>query len=415
MELAVTAVNTSAVLCVLFGLFILSRDYSSGLYRVFFILSVLISFLALVSGRIFISVERADIIFWDRLYALTAFIFAAVNLHFFLLLTGKKLKALHLVLLYMPAALLSILEFTSYPLVKDFIRINNRWKYVYSGTYYIYMLYSVSYAVTDMALVCRWGRKSRYKKHRLQAGTIVYGAIGVWLACIITDYVLPHFAFYKSPPLGAAGRIIYAFIIWFSFIKYRFLDTTLSKMLGEVLANVRETILVLDHDFNIKIHNTRFNGLLGLDARSRAGANLFDYASWNAGLVCDFAGIMNGVPGSCSGRLEFKTEAGIVTADCDFYGVIDKFGDTEFVLMRLNENRDVNNFREAFGLSQRQMEVIDLALSGFTNTEISDKLNISKKTTEVHFVNIYNKLGINNKIELYNLAVQYNLVIKKPL
>jgi DNA-binding NarL/FixJ family response regulator len=45
--------------------------------------------------------------------------------------------------------------------------------------------------------------------------------------------------------------------------------------------------------------------------------------------------------------------------------------------------------------------------SGLSNIEISEKLNISENTVESHFTSIYNKLTVNNKIELFNIAKKY--------
>ncbi len=55
------------------------------------------------------------------------------------------------------------------------------------------------------------------------------------------------------------------------------------------------------------------------------------------------------------------------------------------------------------------MEVVCLTLSGLTNIEISERLGITKRTVETHQNNIYNKLGVNNKIELLRVASDFNL------
>jgi len=48
-------------------------------------------------------------------------------------------------------------------------------------------------------------------------------------------------------------------------------------------------------------------------------------------------------------------------------------------------------------------------VSGLSYKDISSNLSISERTVERHLTNIYNKLGINNKIDLYRVAEEYNI------
>jgi len=415
MDIAGFMIDASAVLCVSFGLYILTRDYRNSLYRLFMLLCIIISAMALITGRIFTVTSREDLFFWDRVYALFAFIYWAVNLHFYLLLTGKKIREQLQVLLYLPAVILIFLEFTSFPLVTDFARQGNRWKYIYSGTYYVYMVYSISYALADMVLLYRWSRKGYYKKHRLQGRAILSATIILWAACITTDYILSHFAFYAFPPTGAIGRMIYAFIIWYSFVKYRFLDSSISSRMDEIVRNYADSVALLNPDLTIRKYSRKLNSLLKTVDKQITGRSILEFSPDNEELKDKLDQVKTGKAEHADVRLNFKTAQGRITADCQIYGIPDKFGDVEIILMKLNENRNVENFSDVFNLSERQMEIITLALRGLTNTEISQKLNISKKTTEVHFFNIYNKLGINSKIELYNMGIEYNLLLKNPV
>jgi len=61
-------------------------------------------------------------------------------------------------------------------------------------------------------------------------------------------------------------------------------------------------------------------------------------------------------------------------------------------------------------LSPREREVLQLIASGLTNQEIADKLVIAPSTAKRHIVNIYNKLGINNRAEATVCAYEMGLV-----
>jgi DNA-binding NarL/FixJ family response regulator len=52
-------------------------------------------------------------------------------------------------------------------------------------------------------------------------------------------------------------------------------------------------------------------------------------------------------------------------------------------------------------LTRREFEVFELLVSGMTDAEISKSLYISPHTTKSHNRNIYKKLEVANRIELY--------------
>jgi len=56
-----------------------------------------------------------------------------------------------------------------------------------------------------------------------------------------------------------------------------------------------------------------------------------------------------------------------------------------------------------FGISERELEVVSGVLEGLGNGEIAERLFISPRTVEKHLYNIYQKAGIKNRLQLYNL------------
>jgi len=64
------------------------------------------------------------------------------------------------------------------------------------------------------------------------------------------------------------------------------------------------------------------------------------------------------------------------------------------------------------GLTERQMEILKLLAGGLSNSEIGNKLYISKRTVENHVSTIFAKLNIHSRIEAVTL-VQSNQIIKK--
>lgn len=59
-----------------------------------------------------------------------------------------------------------------------------------------------------------------------------------------------------------------------------------------------------------------------------------------------------------------------------------------------------------FGLSKRQVEIIQYVSEGLSNGDISVKLEVSSRTVEAHRRNIMKKMGVKNTAEMVAVAVK---------
>jgi two-component system, NarL family, nitrate/nitrite response regulator NarL len=64
-------------------------------------------------------------------------------------------------------------------------------------------------------------------------------------------------------------------------------------------------------------------------------------------------------------------------------------------------------------LSDREMEIVQLVAQGFQSKEIGKKLFISENTVKNHMSNIFDKLGVSDRLELVLYAI-HNCLIEKP-
>jgi len=61
-------------------------------------------------------------------------------------------------------------------------------------------------------------------------------------------------------------------------------------------------------------------------------------------------------------------------------------------------------------LSEREMEIMLMITRGVKVNDISDKLNVSAKTVNSYRYRMFEKLGINNDVELTHLAIRYKMI-----
>ena len=65
--------------------------------------------------------------------------------------------------------------------------------------------------------------------------------------------------------------------------------------------------------------------------------------------------------------------------------------------------------RERSPLSQREREIVGLVAQGYKNKEMAEKMFISEQTVKNHLHNIFDKLGVSDRLELALYAIHNNL------
>ena len=65
-----------------------------------------------------------------------------------------------------------------------------------------------------------------------------------------------------------------------------------------------------------------------------------------------------------------------------------------------------------FGISSREMQVVTHVVAGYTNKDLARKLGISQQTAKHHLTNIFDKLGVSNRLELVLFAIDHGWINK---
>jgi DNA-binding NarL/FixJ family response regulator len=89
---------------------------------------------------------------------------------------------------------------------------------------------------------------------------------------------------------------------------------------------------------------------------------------------------------------------------------IDEIKESSVVLPPFEGKRrslsDREDIVQSLDLTQREREVLELLIKGFSNTEIGKELHLSPRTIEKHVSSLLRKSKSNNRIELVRLALE---------
>lgn len=66
---------------------------------------------------------------------------------------------------------------------------------------------------------------------------------------------------------------------------------------------------------------------------------------------------------------------------------------------------------KSYGLTPRELEMVRLVTQGCSNREIATRLNISEETVKRHLSNVFDKVGMSNRVELTLFALEHRLAV----
>jgi DNA-binding CsgD family transcriptional regulator len=74
----------------------------------------------------------------------------------------------------------------------------------------------------------------------------------------------------------------------------------------------------------------------------------------------------------------------------------------KYRLSQAKKQWDLSQICSESNISKREKEIIELVIRGKTNKEIADELYISTKTVKYHLYNVFQKMGVKNRLQLIN-------------
>ena len=78
-------------------------------------------------------------------------------------------------------------------------------------------------------------------------------------------------------------------------------------------------------------------------------------------------------------------------------------------LSHLGPDGAASGGRDENGLTERELEIVRLVASGYKNKEVGATLTISERTVKTHLTNVFQKLGVRDRVGLVMYALRHGL------
>lgn len=406
---------TVSITCLVLGLIVLSRDRKSRSHHLFFLICLTLSFINMISIPAYSAPDKSGVIFWTEVAAWFVNPFYAVNLHFYIdLIFKKKIILWEMILIYAPSVIINILFLISPYSILDYVQYNGQWKLIpaYGNPwFYIASGYVLVYASITVSIIVVYLKRAKYNKERKQAVWLMMnlvistaiGTTGLW--------VIPFFDF-RVPNIGPTYHLFYAAGLFYSVYRFRFMELNPSIVADEIISHINDMVILLDSELRVVSVNTAAEKSLGLSPADITGEFFPDLIHEKDFIINTFSNIMSGTGKNIGFMTRYKTENEPVTAESYIAAVKDNFNDIIGFLVISKENRGRKEFRKAYKITERELEIVDLTLAGLSSRVIGKQLGISDRTVQSHQEHVYQKLGAAGKVDLIKLAAVFNLTEK---
>ncbi len=347
-----------------------------------------------------------------RIAYLGAYFYFPLNLHFCFLISRYKIKTWAIAACYLPALILNICNFLGYLIYSEFSKYQDEMIVILdkgSVSLYFYILSILFYFSFSFLVIYKWGRQTRFNKERIYSRFILILLTVNYIGALIATLILPLFGIYSLQAFGVVFFNLYVGGLYYLITKFRFMNLDYSLMADEIVSNLNDIVILLDPGMRVAQVNSKYEQLFSTDGSILKDKSYYDLVVEKEHLKNGFEELDKSRIKSFTMRITYRNGEEPIITKTYVSKMIDKFGDSAGYFVISSEVKEIKQFQKYFKITNRELEIIELIISGSTYRDVSARLSIAESTVETHLSNIYNKLGINNKIELIRIAGEFNI------
>lgn len=383
------------------GIYVLRLNSRSQTHWLFFAMALSEGLWNFFTAFIYCADAQAELWAWFRVAATFGILFVPLVLHFTLSLTGVRARWWMLFLLYAPAALVMVRNWTGYYIFETIARQENAvlfYPAVGSFWMYFWLFYSHLLTIISLCLLLLWRRRTRLVRQRKQA-TIVFRYLLLYaVAASAFDYII-------SPLLSITSVSPMLFVLFllgttYAIARYRLFSITHNSVCRDIIANMNTAVILLDRELKIVKVNGRGEKLIGCAEKEVIGEKVFAVLGQNPLLEEDLHRLQQ-EEGERSFLITLLPSGDRkVSVDIELALVRDRMGDPLGIVLMGKQIESPKKFMARYGITRREWETILQVVAGLTNRAIARQLNITERTVKAHITHIFHKLDIGNRIQL---------------
>ncbi len=417
MYLIIYLTTLAAILtgCLILGIYIYLKDKRSLTNRIFFYNSTILNIIIIFTIFIQIVEDNLSAIVLQSVYNIFLLLFLSGSLYFIIVFSKRKLNKYILILYTAGFIIISVLFLTKGVDYIHIDRISGINVYELKNNIFWFCIYSpflIFTAVIMFYCLITAKRKSLLIKEKKQIRIIFLSILTSFSGGFVFLMIFPAIGIYKSPLLTPYFFGLYMTGVFYSIVRYNFLSFGINDIAREILAQIHEIVFITGFDNIIIDSNEYFSQITGIKTSECLNKNFLHFVINSDEVSDEISKISNGIKDLGRCRIIYRNSEGILTTDSEIRIVKDRFGDSAAILILSRENKGVEQFCKHFKITPRELSIISMSISGKSNSEISNALCIARRTVETHLTNIYNKLSVNNKIELANIASDFGFNLK---
>lgn len=304
---------------------------------------------------------------------------------------GWKLEYLLTASLGLPSAIAAYKSISSNAVAADFP----------VGFWFLFVqILTTVYNTGCIFLLIAYYLKLKTNKSRILALILCISGFTLVTLSWAADYML---GVNKIQNLMPFWLLIWIGILLYTIKRYRFITITPDFISYDIIENIEEGIILLDPDLKVIFTNRALRWII--NANDDAISGLHEIVMEKKHLHNKLSELME------SGLTSFKIRVNIIQrqsgnnilADMNVKKIIDSFRDTSGYLVIVSRLRDIKELQHMYGVTGRELDIIRQISSAKSNREIAELYKLTERTVETHISNIYNRLGINKRVELLNI------------
>lgn len=393
--------TVSCILAIIEGTWVVMKDPAALTNRLFAAIAASIALWSFGAAFAYSAPDVQGVIFWFKVCS-GGFVFLhAFVLHFCLALSSRPLaRKRWIALIYVPSIFFYPVSLVRIFVFSGFVRSGSLWfatPNLADPLFTAFMVSYLSYYVACIVILLRWRAASILRRERMQA-SIVAASITFTVALYnIEPFLVPAITGIDSIGMAANAGILWLSGLWFAVTRYRLMSFGPTTMGAALFEATERPVAFLSPRLDITAVNKAMEAATGQPAKELAGHSLREFTDVDQGeptrALIDAAFPS---PTCQPTRMRFRIEP-----------FRDSFGDDRGYILFGELRKPMSSLSADRRLTPRESEILSYAADGFTNGQIAGILKISERTVKTHVTNLFDKLGVQNRVQLIRAYQDY--------